>query len=202
MLPGPALFYKCPKCERLTTKGSLLSGNTFGAILYSDGKQIAPMLPESPEIVKCKKCRTFFWLNEENEVNCDSHDADEAEFLSVYDYYEAIDSNVYNNEDELQYLRVKLWWTFNDRIRENKDLFLKENDKEIYEQNCLDLINLLEQNNINYKIMVAELYRNLGKFDECKNILESIKDEKYNWIKGLLETECTKNNNIIIILRQ
>jgi len=202
MLYGPALFYKCPKCERLTTKGSLLSGNTFGAILYSDGKQIAPMLPDFPEIVKCKKCKTFFWLYEENEINCDSNDADKAEFLSVYEYYEAINSNVYNNKNELKFLKINLWWTFNDRIRENKDLFLKENDKEIYEQNCFDLINILKQNNINNKIMAAELNRNLGKFDECKSILESIKDEEYNWIIELLETECSKNNKDNIILRQ
>ena len=202
MIIGRNLFFKCPKCERLTTRWSLISGNTAGAELYSDLKQIAPMLPEFPAIVKCKKCNTFFWLNEDNEVNYDFNDSDKAEFLSAYEYYEANNSNVHNNKDELQFLKIELWHKYNDRIRENKDLFLEKNDKEIYENNCLDLIELLDKGNINNKFIVAELYRNMRNFNECKNMLESIKNEEYNWIKELLETECNKNNKNVIRLRQ
>ena len=66
---GPNLYYKCPKCGKTSFNGSLLSGNTSGAKFFSDGKTIAPMLPEFPAIIKCKNCKTFYWLNDENQIN-------------------------------------------------------------------------------------------------------------------------------------
>jgi hypothetical protein len=59
MLIGPNLFFKCPECGKMTVRGSILSGNTFLSRLFSDGKLRAPMLPEFPGIVKCKKCKNF-----------------------------------------------------------------------------------------------------------------------------------------------
>jgi len=48
MLPGPNEYFKCSKCSQIVSRGSIASGNTFGAVLYSDGNQIAPMLPKFP----------------------------------------------------------------------------------------------------------------------------------------------------------
>ena len=63
MMPGPDYVYQCPDCGNLITRGSLRSGNTFGAKIYSDGKRIAPMLPEFPDLTKCRKCNSIFWLS-------------------------------------------------------------------------------------------------------------------------------------------
>lgn len=46
MLPGNPQILTCPYCGQTKNIMSLLSGNTFGAQLWSDNKQIAPMLPE------------------------------------------------------------------------------------------------------------------------------------------------------------
>jgi len=201
MIPGPELLYKCPKCEKIVSKGSLISGNTCGAKLYSDGKQIAPMLPEFPAIVKCKYCNTFYWLNKENEINIGNENADRAAFLSVDEYYELINSDIIKNEKKLKFLRIRLWWAFNDKLRNNKNENLSENEQIIYEQNCLKLIETLDQEDINEKIMVAELYRNLGNFEKCESILAGI-DDKFNWLKELLIKECKNNNSKIIMLKQ
>ena len=203
MLPGPIEYYKCPKCQSLTSRGSLLSGNTFGAKLYSDGKQIAPMLPEFPAIIKCKKCGTFFWLKDENEIKIEDETIESysAEFLSVNEYNEAINSEIFTNNKELHFLRIRLWWAFNDRIRQNNDIFLSENDQQIYEKNCLKLLEILDKNDINEKIMCAEIYRNLGSFNECQKIIETLED-KFSWIKELLNIECNNNNKNVIVIRQ
>ena len=68
MIPGPEYIYKCPNCGNLLSRGSLMSGNTFGAKLFSDGKRITPMLPEFPNLTKCKKCNRFIWVNKLQEV--------------------------------------------------------------------------------------------------------------------------------------
>ena len=46
MMPGPAQILTCPYCGEKKKIMSLLSGNTFGAKLWSDNKKISPMLPE------------------------------------------------------------------------------------------------------------------------------------------------------------
>ena len=63
MLPGPNYIYKCPSCGNFIKIGSLISGNTYGAKLYSDGKRVAPMMPEFPDLTKCKKCNAILSKN-------------------------------------------------------------------------------------------------------------------------------------------
>jgi hypothetical protein len=211
MIPGPTLVFKCPKCGKFILRGSLISGNTFGGKLFSDGKMEAPMLPEFPNIIKCQDCKTFFWLNKENKIGknkpfektkAEWKNACRAEFLSINEYDEAINLEVYNNEKDQKYLRIRLWRTFNDRIRKGENIFITKKDKYIYELNCIKLIAMLDKNDQNEKIMMAELFRNLGNYIECINILETIKEEKYIWIKEILKKECTKNNQKVIELKQ
>ena len=42
MIPGPDQIVACPKCNGLAKYRTLLSGNTFGARVWTDGKQDAP----------------------------------------------------------------------------------------------------------------------------------------------------------------
>jgi len=251
MIPGPNLVYECPKCKRTVWRESLISGNTLGSTLFSDGKRISPMLPEFPFIVKCKECNTFYWLDKKNRIGefedyeirdykkpkesntCntslldgimntslldnimgeyDEHKYDhikskfenewkkpkEAEFLSPNEYFEAIKSKICSNKDEELCLRLNLWWAFNDRTRDYKDIFLTEENKDIYESNCIALIEMLDKNEINGKITIAELYRNLGKYIECNKILNTIKDKKYAMFKKILKKECEKNNKNVV----
>jgi uncharacterized protein with PIN domain len=209
MRPGPNSFYKCPHCERITMLGSISSGNTFGAILFSDGKLDAPMLMEFTRIVKCKKCGTFYWLQNKNKIEeyvfeeeADWNNVDMALFLSLSEYIEALNLKIYTNENEQKYLRKMLWWAFNDRIRESENLFIAKNDKEVYESNCIELIKLLNKNNTEERIMTAELYRNLGNYTECNTILETIEEQEYIWIKEMLKKECAENNSKVIVLRK
>jgi hypothetical protein len=115
MIPGP---YR-PKCESLVFRKNLLSGNTCGATLFSDGKQIAPMLPEFPAIVKCSACNVIFWINDKNKIGeREPHRLVEnvkagkakgssiAKFMSTDEYQEAIDLKIYKNKKELKFLRV------------------------------------------------------------------------------------------------
>ena len=56
MKPGPDKVIECPKCKALARVFTLVSGNTFGARRWTDGRMIAPMLPRPPVIAKCGDC--------------------------------------------------------------------------------------------------------------------------------------------------
>lgn len=209
-IPGPNYIYKCPKCSNLLKRGSNISGNTFGATLYSDGKMIAPMFPEFPNLTKCKKCDTILWLSETKELGtCGAPDkkcktewqkADRAEFLEVSDLFRFLEfDTVQNNKEKEKIVRQQIWWTFNDRVREGKEIFNGETEEDLWKLNCQRLIELFDMTDINQKVMVAELYRQLGDFDECLKIINSL-DEQYDWIVNKLKIECENGNKQLVKL--
>lgn len=61
MRPGPDLVVACPRCGRRARARTLLSGNTFGARFWTDGKVEAPMLPTHPPVAPCRACGRMFW---------------------------------------------------------------------------------------------------------------------------------------------
>ncbi len=209
MTPGPVYVYECPQCSTLITRNSLMSGNTFGTQLFSDGKKIFPMFREFPNLTKCKKCKTFLWLSNLKEKGTydwgetDQPDwlmADKAEFLTIPEYFDAIDQNFAKDEDEDFFIRQRAWWAFNDRVRKGENLHNNNNEEKIYKENCLSLIKLLNSKSDYQKILLAELNRNLGIFETSISFLESIQEEELKWLKEKLITECEKKNPLVIQL--
>jgi hypothetical protein len=209
--PGPDYIYECPKCSNLLKKGSNNSGNTFGSTLYSDGKMIAPMLPEFPNLTKCKKCDTILCLSEMKEVGtCDVwgekckkewKNADRAEFLDVSDLFRFLEMDIVKNDKEKEKIvRQRIWWTFNDRLRNNKEIFVQENDEVLWEQNCRRLVELFDTTDVNQKIMTAELHRNLGEFESCMELINSL-DSNFDWLIEKFKTECENGNKLLMKLR-
>lgn len=68
-----------------------------------------------------------------------------------------------------------------DRVELIKPEAKKENEEEIN----------------NNTFMTAELFRNLGEFQNCKTILQDIKDSGLFRIKEMIEKECDKGNNLV-----
>ena len=208
MLSAPEIVYRCLTCGQLVVTSCLLFDNISGSKLFSDGKQIAPLVPEVPFFIKCKKCNAFYWLKKENKVATLDYDdksnelesADLAQFLLLDEYQEALNLKVYKDTDEENYIRLKLWWAFNDKIRNNANDVFSANEQKIYEGNCSRLIDILDRKDASNRIIIAELFRNIGRFYECIKTLETINEEKYNWIKRQMETVCSKRNKKVIEL--
>ena len=59
-MSGNPQILTCPFCGKEKEIMSLVSGNTFGSELWSDNKQIAPMLPEISYVQKCPHCGKYF----------------------------------------------------------------------------------------------------------------------------------------------
>jgi predicted RNA-binding Zn-ribbon protein involved in translation (DUF1610 family) len=208
---GDKVIYQCPNCGKLTGSFSVISMNDFGATSYSDGYTRGIMYSDSPEIAKCKKCRTFYWLKKENiigyygplTVNSKWSKAPEPELLEKNDYIKALKRKVYRNKDEERYIRNKVWLAFNSKMRGDipeDALIFKKDEKTLYESNCKRLIKLYNMANIDEKLIIAELHRNLGSFSESIEILKTIKLKDYIWIKKLLIKECEKKNKKVIKL--
>lgn len=203
---GPTEIYTCPNCYNTITNPSLASSNTFGSQHYSDAKVVYPNMPEFPDLTKCKKCNTFLWLSDLRNTNnytttfspiFKQEKADKAEFLTVIDYNKLLETDFI--KDKLV-IRNAIWWSFNDRLRANKPLFLNENEKYFWTANCENMKQLLDINDDGQKILVAELERNLGNFNSCKQLINEVNNESFGWIKDKFLTACELKNRWVFKL--
>lgn len=206
---GPTLVYNCPNCGNLLSKGSLRSGNHIGVKLYSDLKKVAPMLPDFPNLTKCKKCNKFFYLDHYDEIGkfeIDDEtvdpawlDADKAEFLSIDDYFVALIEFKYatNFYNEL-FIRNRIVWAYNDRIRAGQKMFEDENDEQRWNENLRSLMSMLTESDLNEKILLAEIKRYLGDFEGCMALINSIDSSKMTSLKEIFRNECEKMNRYVV----
>jgi hypothetical protein len=113
MIPGPDYIYECPHCGNFLKKQSLVSGNTCYALHYSDGKMIAPMLPDFPNLTKCKKCDAIFWLSNlkkvgaswrEDDLKEEWANAEYADFLNIKDLFIVLE--MIDNPEKEKFIRI------------------------------------------------------------------------------------------------
>lgn len=204
MIPGPDYIIHCPHCEAPMLKHSIISGNTFGAKTYSDGKRYAPMMPSYPDVTMCWKCKGFFWVKDAvNATELPMHYKDakmnEVQFLNPYEIAEALQKGIAKNSKEEIKLRIELWWFFNDRVRDDESPYFEAGDEALYTENAKRLIELFKSDlkNIDHQIMTAELQRNLGNFGLCMDILNSIKDPRCKGIRSKFQEQCDARNSLV-----
>ena len=201
MILGDDLFYKCPNCGHLLSTISLISGNTMGSTQYSDGYQVAFMLPYIPLISSCFNCHTLFWLDEKSLVeNSDGNDAEGAEILRLEECQRALDNENYKNTEEEIYLRTQLWWAYNDRVRGNKQLFSSESDTAKWQYNLEQLLAILDPEYNEDLVMMVEIYRNLGDFKKSRAFLARLQNDvlyDYEDLKAKFEKEIKKKNTLV-----
>lgn len=208
MLYGQTYVYQCPHCSQFLTRNSLLSGNTFGSILYSDGKRISPMLPEFPDLTKCKKCGTLFWLSKLKETGSyewggskkkEWLSAEHAEFPAIADLMKSLDIGIAENKKEEIFIRIHIWWAYNDRVRAGEEMFINDDDESDWRKNLTSLLTLFDQSDVNQLLMSAEIYRNLGDFSNCEKLIAGL-NEKLAQIKEVLQKECARKNKLVVKL--
>ncbi len=212
MQPGPDHFYRCAKCDHLLRQESISSGNTFGATIYSDGKYIAPMMPEFADLSKCRSCKHIFWVSkakviaehyphEVETLSPEWQNAHMLEFLTINEYFRALDQGLATTPEEELYIRKQILWAFNDRVRKGKALFRAKKDPDRWEENLDKLLDLLTPDDVDEKIMIAEIYRNKEDFKKCLELIGSIKQSEYSWIKAPFRRACRNKNREVCQLQ-
>ena len=212
MTPGPTQVIRCPLCSGLAKYPTVASGNTFGAVYYTDGKRVAPMLPATPSVVRCAACRGVFWrtaaaevgqLNEQPEepevVPADwlkaahLHEPDEAEHLA------ALDRLVASSPGEERSIRLVAWWRGNDRHRAASPTPAPDNSKVVSRRhaNMRQLIALLDTAEPSDQLMRAEALRQLGEFDQAVAILSKPFPQEYDTALSRLLGLCAQRDTVL-----
>ncbi len=186
MKQGPDKVLECPNCKTAIIIFTLASGNTVDAQTWTDGKMIAPMLPQLPAITKCSTCTHFFWLCEAkvlgeiplwgpelDKIPENWKKAERVRDLTEIEYLEAISKGAALNRDQELYLRLGAWWAGNDPQRDMNHTTEASGFIRTQEgiHNLKRFSGLLDENNPRERLFKAEAMRELGLFSEALNLL-------------------------------
>lgn len=212
MIPGPDKVLKCPQCETPTIIFTLASGNTIDAQTWTDGKMIAPMLPQLPALTKCRSCAHFFWLSdaeilgeiplwglELENIPESWKKAERVRDLTEIEYLEALKAGAAHNRDQELYLRLGAWWAGNDPQRVidyNRQTIDFLRTKEGI-QNLKLFCDLLDENNPRERLFKAEAMRELGLFSEALNLLVFSYPKEFENIVNLIRELSEKKDSLL-----
>ena len=216
MIPGPDQVIACPNCKGLAQYMTLVSGNTFGARTWTDGKQIAPMLPRPPVVVKCHHCGEFYWLAEAEEVgtikpwegkggeaNPAWDDAQKVVEPTEEEYYQAIEKGFATNSRQERSLRVLAWWRRNDAFRDTAQAQFLEgaNASGACRENLEALGELLTEEDDNDRLMKVEVLRELGDFEPAMQVLGHVTSPNLDGIVHQFRSLCDDRDACVRELR-
>lgn len=192
MIPGPPLLAECPKCGKEKRLMSIVSGNTIGAIVWSDMYMEAPMLPRLSPVQKCPYCQSYFLLGKAEYRYEESDELPEGELpyatdlgkLTYPEMKEALcllEEDSLDTEDEIT-IRMEFLHRYNDAFRgsdsEGGDSFgltMTEEDNKINLSNIKELIRLLDGDQ--YMLLKSELLRESGDFEKSMDLLYKYRPE-------------------------
>ena len=189
---GPNQIVACPHCGVQAFYRPLLSGNTFGAVTWTDGQQHAPMLKMPPHVVKCHACPACFWLAAATEVDADGHSSTpELREPTAAEYLAALAAGFAKTAEQERLVRILAWWRWNDHARDWP--FVNENTPSppatLVRQNLVRLADLLDEDNDNDRLMRAEVLRELGDFAAAKQALREVSAD-LGWVADQIRRYC------------
>ena len=181
------IIRECPHCKAHVVEEETVSGNTIGAMYWTDGKREAKMLPDHPWLAKCPACQGLFWVDEAVEVDTGFDAAKGKQQVlapSGKEMLEFLSGSVLPRDKEM-FLRVAAWRSANDAWRRNPNAtpaFSKDQ-----EQNLKALSDMLDEKEPNQRILKAEIARELGEYDKCLRLLSQDFDERYGYAVGFIK---------------
>ena len=136
------------------------------------------MLPDESLLRKHPTEGVLFWADKCKKIGTLEFDGDpkrEERWKDVpydeepteQDYFSALESGIAVTEEKIRYLRMRLWWAGNDPIRESGAGTLTEPHLD----NLSRLALLLTENEPDQRLMQAEAYRELGRFENAAECL-------------------------------
>ena len=200
---GNPLILTCPFCGKEKIIMSIVSGNTFDSELWSDNKQIAPMLPEISYVQKCPRCGKYYIIRRQTvkfAKEGNSLDTGRLPFSKMKEAFAQLSEEGFIDKKEEGTVRMMLHHAYNDyyyRYDYKKDV--QDEDKKIFRENGLWLIkNLLTDN-----VMKAEFYREIGDMETAKEILDSVvvEDGFLKQIVSSIRERLETNNSEVFKIR-
>lgn len=185
MLPGPAQLYACPHCGKKKAMFSMLSGNTFDATLWSDGRSIYPMRPSISLIQKCDSCNSYSLFSEWKERGYENNNYSGATGRLTYEetkeaYCSLTEIGRYDNDDTLS-ICIEFIRSYNDKFNRTADSPEENDDYFLFIKSTDQTIKLLG-NDTDSLITKAEIYRERKEFKSASEVLVSVLNEKNSWV--------------------
>ena len=203
MLPGNPQILTCPYCGRTKEIMSLLSGNTFGAQLWSDNKQIAQMLPEISYVQKSSHCKKCFIRSRQKAVYAKSGFSVEQGLLSFAEMKEAfvqLSQEKFRDNDEEANVRMMLHHAYNDYyFRDGGHRTIAEDDQKLFQENARCLVERFITDNV----MKAEFCREAGDMEKAKALIENMTGDN-DFMKGLVATikeKISKGDTAVFLIK-
>jgi hypothetical protein len=174
MIPGPHKILRTTQTGSLVKIEALNSGNSSGARFWTDGKCIAPRMPDNPWLRRHPDSGELFWTDECEEIGTEVPWGETSEFPgvpfanepSLEDLRQALADGLVSSEEKERYVRMRLWWATNDPVRLGQPDTLKDAG------NLQKLLPLLDESNANQRLSAAEVCRELGDFDRAARLLD------------------------------
>ena len=172
MTLGYAKILTCPHCGGKKEVLSLNSGNTFGQVVWSDSKSVAPMMPRVSFIQECPHCGKFFLMSRQTNGVRGEYPSFEKGILSYAKLKEAwkqISAMPDLTEDEKIMALFMQVWTFNDE-------YTRETKKEIPAEEHDYIVSVVDQivaiDSVD-NLLKAELLRETGRFEKAIELLDA-----------------------------
>lgn len=194
MIPGKATVVTCPYCGTKKELMTLGSGNTFGAVRWSDGRVFAPMLPKASFVQKCPKCGKFYlyYKRKCEEGENTSSELGELSYREWNDaYFQFVEENAQLDKSDWEIVRMGLIRAYNDSITGRRSMRpagflgtrleqflepLKDDAEFLFIASVIeDYIRDFDGVSAEDTIFKAELYREAGQFDKCEATLALVK---------------------------
>jgi predicted RNA-binding Zn-ribbon protein involved in translation (DUF1610 family) len=187
MTPGNPQILTCPFCGKEKEIMSLVSGNTCNAELWSDNKQIAPMLPEISFVQKCPHCGKYYILSRQAVRYAPEGFSFEQGLLTYREMQEAfaqLQEEGYEEPYEEPNVRMMLHHAYNDYYhRSQEHPAPSPGDWEQFADNARWLIDNL----ITDTVLKAEFYREIGEFDTAVALLETRNPTSDTFVERIVE---------------
>ncbi len=214
MLFGPEKVIACPDCRHPALVFTLRSGNTRGAVTWSDGKMSAPMLPQAPPVTRCPQCARFYWVADApvlGEVEpgagqplpSDWVAALPVRALQADELLLALEAGLGRDPAREQQLRILSWWAANDARRPpafEPDLELDTPLPPEAEANLRSLFDLLDPAEPEARLFKAEAARELGEFAAAATLLASELPARYQTSAARIRELAQKGDHLVRVL--
>lgn len=205
--PGPTSIIQCPGSDELRQVPSINSGNTFGAVFWTDGYMVAPMLPRFPVITRCTAAGPIFWVSTAKTVGsmppwgaeADTpqawRNAQTVRDLREEEFLLAIAQGLGDTPEKLNYLRRQAWWEANHAHRPRGDAAPPAAASDFApgtpaRANLEALAAAQDEAQPEQRLTKAEALRELGQFDEAARLLDDdrLKDARLQrWVTMIRE---------------
>ena len=200
----------CPHCGKVKHILSIASGNTIGAICWSDTKHDYPMLKSPSPVQRCPHCGRYYSYEDANPVDCDPDELNKKHSLTDWDAewpgdagsatisevkdrrrnwerwkdanangfgvlsFEEMDaafSELFSLADTNRQQTLLFMWlfAFNDTYGGRQDGPAPECPQSVLERRKF-VVNELCRRCKGASLLLAELHREMGEFDECIRI--------------------------------